>query len=320
LNGKLANFKEDFGMGSSVSKVEKKVPSNRAKSSLSSVKTRKLEQKSSAAKPSAKRAPAVKAAAKNRPATRAKSAAPTKKNTAKAAAVKQKRAVAPKPRSSKKLSAKSTAVKPTKNLKPVKKAAKPKAEAKASPAKTAPSTVKTATRHAAPKPAPRQPSRDEAAALAAFERAHKEFARGRFNEARLLFQNLIEKHAGVAEVTARARTYLAIAESRLQAPTISLRDADDLYDRGVIELNRGAFVEAQEMFERALKGNPEGAHIHYGLAAAQARLGATEAALRSLERAFAIQPFLRSRAQHDPDLAPLRASPEFEELVNVVRA
>ena len=162
---------------------------------------------------------------------------------------------------------------------------------------------------------PPQPTHDEAAALAAFEAAHKEFARGRFAEARNLFRELVEKFPAVSEVTARARTYLAVADSRLRTEMAPPRDADSLYDRGVIELNRGEYVAAQELFERALKREPEAAHIHYGLAASRARLGAIDTALKSLRRALDLQPKLRIRAQRDHDLNPLRSDPEFEQLV-----
>lgn len=164
-------------------------------------------------------------------------------------------------------------------------------------------------------PPPRQPTRDEAAALRAFERAHKEFTRGRFSEARQLFRALIEQHSGVAEVTARARTYLAIAETRLRSESALPRDAEALYDRGVIELNRGEYVAAQEMFERALKRDPEAADVHYALAATRARLGSIDLALQSLKRALGLKQTLRMRAQHDPDLASLRNEPDYERLI-----
>jgi tetratricopeptide (TPR) repeat protein len=167
----------------------------------------------------------------------------------------------------------------------------------------------------APPPPPRPPTQDESAALVAFERAHKEFARGRFAEARNQFRILVDKYSQVAEVAARARTYLAIAESRLRTESILPRDADSLYDRGVIELNRGEYVAAQEMFERALKREPEAAHIHYGLAATRARLGSIDLALESLQRALDLQPNLRVRAQHDHDLNPLRNDPDFDRLI-----
>jgi len=191
---------------------------------------------------------------------------------------------------------------------------------KSAPAKATKGQTKAApTQRSAARPAPthvpRQPSRDEAAALKAFERAHKEFARGHFSTARDLFRSLIEQHAGVSEVTARARTYLTIAEARLRTEASLPRDPDSLYDRGVIELNRGDFVAAQEMFERALKRDPEAADTHYALAATRARLGAVESALQSLERAVELKPVLRVRAQTDADLAPLRNDPEFERII-----
>ncbi len=162
---------------------------------------------------------------------------------------------------------------------------------------------------------PRQPTVDESAALKAFERAHKEFTRGRFGEARSQFRALLDKYSQVSEVAARARTYLAVADSRLRTDSMLPRDADSLYDRGVIELNRGEYVAAQEMFERALKREPEAAHIHYGLAATRARLGSLDLALQSLQRALDLQPTLRVRAQHDHDLTSLRNDPDFDRLI-----
>jgi tetratricopeptide (TPR) repeat protein len=155
--------------------------------------------------------------------------------------------------------------------------------------------------------------------LKAFEAAHKEFSRGHFVEARNLFRTLVERYPSVSEVTARSRTYQAVAESRLRTDMTLPRDADSLYDRGVIELNRGEYVAAQELFERALRREPEAAHIHYGLAATRARLGAIDTALKSLERALDLQPSLRIRAQRDQDLNPLRSDPDFEQLVFAAR-
>jgi tetratricopeptide (TPR) repeat protein len=248
------------------------------------------------------------------------------------------KAKAAKPKAKRALAAKAASRKPATKLRPVKKtAAKSAAKAKKAPGKTlarkaapakkaAVSRVKKTQKVAAarairaarpvpPPPPPRQPTQDESAALAAFERAHREFVRGRFAEARNQFRILLDKFSQVAEVAARSRTYLAVAESRLRTESMLPRDADSLYDRGVIELNRGEYVAAQEMFERALKREPEAAHIHYGLAATRARLGSIDLALESLQRALDLQPSLRVRAQHDHDLNPLRNDPDFDRLI-----
>lgn len=297
-------------MSDPIVKGVKRSPSRPASrhSETSSSKGRSLAGKSARPKPLAKRSAANKAPA--RKATKASAASSSAK--AKASKKSVKKVSAKKPvairhaQKSTKKKAAAPARKPTVSAKPKRSA----------PAKSVARRPVTAARKApvAP-PQSRQPSIDEAAALRAFESAHKEFARGHFGEARSLFRALLEKHANVSEVAARARTYLAIAETRMRSESSLPRDADSLYDRGVIELNRGEYVAAQEMFERALKREPEAAHIHYGLAATRARLGAIDSALESLQRALDLQPTLRIRAQHDIDLTALRNDPDFERLV-----
>ncbi len=252
-----------------------------------------------------------------------KAKSPSKPKATRAAAAKSSARSAAKVRPARKTAAHSkSSSKPTGKTR--KAAPKPAARKAAAAKKPVVSRVNTTQKQAAvralrptpaPPPPPRPPTQDESAALVAFERAHKEFARGRFAEARNQFRILVDKYSQVAEVAARARTYLAIAESRLRTESILPRDADSLYDRGVIELNRGEYVAAQEMFERALKREPEAAHIHYGLAATRARLGSIDLALESLQRALDLQPNLRVRAQHDHDLNPLRNDPDFDRLI-----
>jgi tetratricopeptide (TPR) repeat protein len=305
--------------------------STRQTSAAASVKNRPLAGKSARPTPLVKRSATDKAPA--RKAAKAKTAPaktkPTKQSTKPAPAEKlAARKSGGKPTHTAKQAKSITAavVKTTKKRVPQAKSTtqiKPVLQVKQPP--QAKLNASAATRKQAPPAQPpvaahRQPTRDEAAALRAFERAHKEFTRGRFAEARTLFRALVEEHAGVSEITARARTYLAVAETRLRSEQALPRDADSLYDRGVIELNRGEFVAAQELFERALKREPEAAHIHYGLAATRARLGSSSSALESLQRALDLQPKLRVRAQHDQDLATLRNDPEFDALMFAPRS
>jgi len=293
-------------MSSPIAKSLKKLATrstSRHSSAASSSRKRVVAGKSTRLKPATKRSPAGKA--------RARKAA--KLRTAKPRVKPATLAKRPRPKASTKL----------------KKAAKATRRTAVSHLKKAvPRTVKVKPPQArkplvfkkpAPPPPPPQPTHDEAAALRAFEAAHKEFTRGRFVEARNQFRSLVEKYSTVSEVTARSRTYLAVAEARLRTELALPRDADSLYDRGVIELNRGEYVAAQELFERALRREPEAAHIHYGLAASRARLGAIDTALKSLRRALDLQPTLRIRAQRDQDLNPLRSDPEFDQLVFAAR-
>ena len=326
-------------------------PASRRTATTSTAKNRTLAGKSARPKPMVKRSPAEKAPV--RKATRSSAATSTKSKTKKSATPAKlskpskpskssppakkmpKKSVAP----NKAATAKRTVPAKTNThaRKPApapakKQAAKPVSKSKAAPSsktatpskatKAKPKSAKQATaapsRHVVkppPQHVPRQPTRDEAAALKVFEKAHKEFVRGRFAEAGTMFRSLVEKHPGASEVAARARTYMAIAESRLRREIALPRDADSLYDRGVIELNRGDYVAAQEFFERALKREPQAAHVHYGLATTRARLGSIDSALESLQKAINLQPTLRVRAQHDQDLSTLRTDPVFEQLI-----
>ncbi|HEV7858134.1 MAG TPA: tetratricopeptide repeat protein [Pyrinomonadaceae bacterium] len=309
-------------------------PASRHSSTSSQTKNRTLAAaKSSRPKPLVKRTKGEKAPARKATQSSAASSAKSKQaqKTGKSAAT--RKAAPAKAAPVRPATSKTTTIARSKTAGAARKTAAPaKQPTRVAPKKSAPVASKsrtappkatasqTARKHAAPPThVPRQPTIDEAAALRAFERAHKEFARGHFGEARNQFRALIERYARASEVTARARTYLAIAEARLRTESTLPRDADSLYDRGVIELNRGDYVAAQELFERALKREPEAAHIHYGLAATRARLGSINSALESLRHALGIQPNLRVRAQHDPDLSALRNDPDYEQLVFATR-
>jgi tetratricopeptide (TPR) repeat protein len=295
-------------MSSPIAKSVKKLASHSASrhsSAAASSRKRVVAGKSTRLKPATKRSPAGKARAR------------------KAAKI---RTIKPKAKAAQALSKRPSAKAMTKSRKPTKvigRASVSRAKkvvavpVKVKPLKVKPPQTRRPLVFKTPTPSlpPPQPTHDEAAALRLFEAAHKDFARGRFVEARNQFRSLVEKYASVSEVTARARTYLAVSEARLRTELALPKDADSLYDRGVIELNRGEYVAAQELFERALRREPEAAHIHYGLAASRSRLGAIDTALKSLRRAFDIQPSLRIRAQRDQDLNPLRSDPEFEQLV-----
>jgi tetratricopeptide (TPR) repeat protein len=279
-------FEFPFPIGLKMSSPEKRLSSRSAlRSSSKSASRAKRVLKSTRLKPATKRSPAGKARAQKAP----------KITSAKKSAAKRPVKAAKKDKASKRVS------KVTKSAKAVPRRA------------TIKPIVPVVKKQ--PLPPPPQPTFEEAAALTAFESAHKEFTRGRFAEARNQFRSLIERYPTVSEVAARARTYLAVAESRLRTELVQPRDADSLYDRGVIELNRGEYVAAQELFERALKREPEAAHIHYGLAASRARLGAVDTALKSLRRALDLQPKLKIRAQRDSDLNSLRSDPEFDQIV-----
>lgn len=153
------------------------------------------------------------------------------------------------------------------------------------------------------------------AAVKAFGKAVTLFYHQDFDAARRAFANFINEFPEETEMIARARSYVAICAQRLSHPPSLPRDAEALYNRGVIELNSGRISEAITYFEKALKYEPGAPHIIYSLAAAHARLGVVEQALAELKDAVRLREALRIQARHDSDFVSLYAHPEFQELV-----
>ena len=165
-----------------------------------------------------------------------------------------------------------------------------------------------------PPPPKKPPTANALAAVRAFELALKIFNRHGFAEARTAFDSLLEKFPDQAEVTAGARTYLAICEQRLtRAPSVP-RDAESLYDQGVFQFNKGNTREAIDLYDKALRADPRADHVWYSLAAAYARQTDPSKALDALRRAIGIRSVHRSHARRDLDFAGLRTNHEFQQL------
>lgn len=154
-------------------------------------------------------------------------------------------------------------------------------------------------------------------AVRAFEQAIKIFNRHDFERARAAFESVIERFPDEAEVLVRARAYLTICEQRLGHSPATPRTAEALYDRGVIELNRGQIGQAVLLFEKALRLEPNADHIVYALASAYAKGGDIERALETLKQCIRKNETYRIHARRDPDFRGLYTCVEFQKLVGL---
>jgi tetratricopeptide (TPR) repeat protein len=172
----------------------------------------------------------------------------------------------------------------------------------------------------APPPPPEPPRRQvSSGALRAFDQAVKVFNRRRFDEAKTMFENLLEKFPGDFEIVARSQMYIQVCQQKLANDhrPATPRNADELYDRGVFALNIGDFTQARAFFEKALRLRPDEPHLLYSLAATHAQTGAHEQALDYLKRSIQMQPRLRSQAYNDSDFSGLRDNKQFLELIGL---
>jgi tetratricopeptide (TPR) repeat protein len=224
----------------------------------------------------------------------------------------------------KKASAKPVAAKVVKKV--VVKAAAPKgktvvARGKVLPAKGKKAAVKTVVRKPERKaakvveaPVKKSPTPNALAAVSSFEQGLKLFNKHDFAGARDAFERILQKFSEQAEINVSVRRYLAICEQKLARTPSAPKNPDALYDQGVFELNRANVREAILLFEKALKTQPNAAHILYSLAAGYARLENPRKALEVLRKAIQLQTVHRSRARSDQDFASLHNEEEFQNL------
>lgn len=153
-------------------------------------------------------------------------------------------------------------------------------------------------------------------ALELFERAVKALGKKDFDRARDLLDELLDKHADQQDLLERARAYRAMCDRAKTSRPARPKTFEELLNYGVVLHNRGDFAQAVKYFSQALELHPRNDGALYCLAAAQARAGETEAALKALRSAIHANPSSRAQARRDDDFEPLRGAVEFQALVS----
>jgi len=151
-------------------------------------------------------------------------------------------------------------------------------------------------------------------ALEVFERAVKALGRKDFDRSRDLLDTLIEDYADQQEFVERAKTYRALCDRSSRRPARP-KTFEELLNYGVVLHNRGDFDLAVKYLRQALDIHPRNEGALYCMAAAQARAGDAQAALRALRSAIHANPASRAQARKDADFEPLRDAAAFQELV-----
>jgi hypothetical protein len=151
-------------------------------------------------------------------------------------------------------------------------------------------------------------------ALSIFEKALKLFNSRDYSQAKEKFLDLHVRFHSEVEIIARSQTYIQICEIRLASQNTVPRNADEYYDRGIVALNVGDFLQARSLFEKALKLRPDDSHTLYSLAATLAQTD-IEQSLTYLSKAVQKHPRLRQRALNDADFSTLKEDRRFLELL-----
>jgi tetratricopeptide (TPR) repeat protein len=168
-----------------------------------------------------------------------------------------------------------------------------------------------------PRKPPPAPSGDRRyrQAVEIFEKAVKAIGRKDFDRARTHLDNLIESHEEQTDLVERARSYLAMCDRAEGQKAPRPRTFEEVLNYGVVLHNRGEFTQAVKYLRQAVDKHPRNEHALYCLAAAQARAGEAEAAVKALRSAIQANPAARTQARQDPDFDTLRGQEGFLALV-----
>jgi tetratricopeptide (TPR) repeat protein len=130
---------------------------------------------------------------------------------------------------------------------------------------------------------------------------------GRWQEADDILTEVAERSAQ-PELAARARQFAERASRQAARP-----DDEDPYLRAVFDKNRGALDTALATCFAGGRLGKDGRYA-YLAAAVECLRGELDKSSQHLRKAFELDPGIRGQARRDPDLEPLRRSPDHREL------
>ena len=146
-----------------------------------------------------------------------------------------------------------------------------------------------------------------------FEKAVKALGRKDFDRSADLLDSLVLNFADQQELVERAKTYRTLCERSRK--TARPKTFEELLNYGVVLHNRGDFQHAVKYLRQALDIHPRNESALYCMAAAQARAGDAQAAIKALKSAIHANPASRAQARKDADFEPLREAAAFQALV-----
>ena len=158
-------------------------------------------------------------------------------------------------------------------------------------------------------------ARERAASRKEYERALAHFHRHELEPAARILEALLASGVEDVVLSDRARAYLAACKNGKRPEKEKAGShPEELYHAAVFEKNRGNLARALELLKKADRDGTD-ARAAYLAACCHALSGDAEPAFAELKRAIRLDRQNRIQARIDADLATLRATPGFAELL-----
>lgn len=152
--------------------------------------------------------------------------------------------------------------------------------------------------------------------LSSYEKALELLGKQEYSKAKNLLAE-IETSAEKPELAARARTLQRLCVRQLdgEVKASSKASAEELFNHGVFEHNRGNYREALNYFQTALKKGKDLDFVYYAMAASAVGQNEEKEALKFLEKAIKLDSSNRFHAVNDPDFRKIAESKGFRTLI-----
>src|SRR5450830_797941 len=164
--------------------------------------------------------------------------------------------------------------------------------------------------------AARGPREEDPTAEARRARARQGAQGPRFlRRGRAALRRPLGKHPEEKEYLDRARMYLGACRAGKKTKGTAAAEPEELYHAAVFEKNRGNVDKALDLLRRNAGRRDGDGRVHYLTACCFALQGDVDQALQSLKKAIAADDQNRIQARLEADLAALRGTQGFTELV-----
>ncbi len=158
----------------------------------------------------------------------------------------------------------------------------------------------------------KEAAREHSAARKEYEKGIELFNRRDLDHAARVFEAIVEGAPEDKTLLDRARMYLAACRNGKKPSGSS--SVDDLFAAAVFEKNRGNPTRALELLRKA-DGDASDGRVPYLAACCHAMAGETDLAIQHLKKAIRLDRQNRVQARLDADLAVLRGTAAFSELL-----
>jgi tetratricopeptide (TPR) repeat protein len=170
----------------------------------------------------------------------------------------------------------------------------------------------------------KQPVREDTSRiLDLMNKADRLHAKGQMTEAINAYSQVISSNPAFAEAYLKLgslyyeiKFYDKAFETYTSVKKLKPNDARLLNNMGSVLLAKGDPAKALTFFIQARRCSADYVEPFYNMACAYARLNKNDAALSSLRQACSMQPEARLWARRDPDLASLKGTKEFDDIIH----